>query len=93
MAKSQYSGDSPSLSLFSVQPGMSGSPEIILAKHTSFLAMRAMGASSAPASYVMNATTYAGESVDYARRLRDHRALKATLRTGRVLPSTTSTSH
>jgi hypothetical protein len=93
MAKSQYSGDSPFPPPISVQPGMSGSPEIIPAKPTSILAVPAMGASSAPASYVLNGSTYTGESVDYARRLRDHRARKGTLSTGRVLPSTTSTSH
>lgn len=91
MAKCQYSGDSPSLSLVSVQAGMSGSPEINPVKSTSVLAMPAMGTSFV--SYVLNGCTYAGESVDHARRLRDHRARPTTLGADRVLPSTTFTSH
>jgi hypothetical protein len=92
MAKSQYSGDSPFPSPISVRPGRSGSPEIIPVKPASFPAMPAIEASSVPAPYVLSggAAMYTGESVDYARRLRDHGVADATPRPDRVSPSTTS---
>lgn len=93
MAKSQYSGDSPFPSRFSERPGMSGSPETIPVKPASFPAMPPSETSSMPAPYVLNggAAMYTGESVDCARRLRDHGAAYATPRSDRVSPSTTST--
>jgi hypothetical protein len=92
MAKSQYSGDSPFPSPISVHPGRSGSPEAIPVKPTSFPAMPAIEASSVPAPHVRSggAAMYTGESVDYARRLRDHGVADATPCPDRVSPSTSA---
>ena len=94
MAKCQYSGDSPFPSLFSEQPGMPGSPEIVPVKPASFPAMPATRSSPVPTSYALSggAAWYTGENVDYARRLRDHGAAD-TAHPDRVSPSTTSTIH
>lgn len=93
MAKSQYSGDSPFPSRFSEYPGMSGSSGTVPVKPASFPAMPPTAALSMPAPYVLNgdAAMYTGESVDCARRLRNHGAAYATPRPDRVSPSTTST--
>jgi hypothetical protein len=92
MAKSQYSGDSPFPSPISVHPGRSGGPEIIPVKPASFPAMPTIEASSVPAPYVLNggAAMYTGESIDYARRLRDHGAADATPRPDGTSPTTIS---
>jgi len=93
MAKSQYSGDSPFPSPFSQRPGMSGSSGTIPVKPASCPAMPASEVLSMPVPYVLigGAAMYVGESVDYARRLRDHGVAGATQRPDRVFPSTTST--
>lgn len=93
MAKSQYSGDSPFPSRFSECPGMSGSSGTVPVKPASFPAMRLSEAASMPATYVLNggAAMYTGESVDYARRLRDRGAGYATPCPDRGSPSITST--
>ncbi|MEY9419436.1 hypothetical protein ABIF69_005878 [Bradyrhizobium japonicum] len=90
MAKNQYSGDSPFPSRFSECPGMSGSSGTVPVKPASLPASSAL---SMPARYVLNggAAMYTGESVDCARRLRDHGAAYATPRPDRVSPSTTTT--
>lgn len=94
MAKSQYNGDSPFASPISERPGMSGSPEIIPVKPASFPPMPAIGASPVPAPYILNggATMYIGESIDCARRLRDHGAVDATPCPDGISPSTTTSS-
>ena len=93
MAKSQYNGDSPFPSPFSMRPGLSGSPETIPVKPASFPAMPAIEASSVPAPYILTggAAMYIGESIDCARRLRDH-AADATSCPGGIFPSTTTSS-
>ena len=92
MAKNQYSGDSPFPSLFSEQPDMSGSPETIPVKFVPFPALPAIEASSMPPPYILNggAAMYIGESIDCARRLRDHGAADATPCPDGISPSTTS---
>lgn len=92
MAKSQYSGDSPFPSPVSECPGMSGSLKTIPAKPVPFPVLPAMEAASMPAVYILKDATaaYTGESIDCARRLRDHGAANATQRPDRVSPSTTT---
>ena len=92
MAKSQYNGDSPFPSPFSEYPGMSGSPETIPVKSASFPVIPAIEASPVPAPYILNGGTamYIGESIDCARRLRDHGAADATPCPDGISPSTTS---
>ena len=92
MAKSQYSGDSPFPSAISERPGRSGSPEIIPVRPASFPAIPAIEASPVPAPYILNggAAMYIGESIDCARRLRDHGAADATPCPDGISPSTTS---
>jgi hypothetical protein len=91
MAKSQYNGDSPFPSPISERPGMSGSPEITPVKPASFPAMPATEASPVPAPYILNGSAYIGESIDCARRLRDHGA-DATPCPDGISPSTTTSS-
>jgi hypothetical protein len=71
---------------------MTGSPETVPVKTASFPAMPAKS-SSVPASYALSggAAWYTGESVDYARLLRDHGAADTTPHPARVSPSTAST--
>ena len=92
MAKSQYNGDSPFPSPFSMRPGLSGSPETIPVKPASFPAMPAIEASSVPAPYILTggAAMYIGESIDCARRLRDHGAADAAPPLGGASSTTTS---
>ncbi len=93
MANSQYSGDSPFPPPISVQPGMSGGPEIIAAKPACVPAMPAIALPLMPAPYVLSGGTamYTGESAGYARRLLDHGAADATPRPDPVAPFPTPT--
>ena len=92
MAKSQYSGDSPFPSPFSERPGMPGSPVTLPVQRAPFPALPAIVASSMPPPYLLSggAAMYIGESIDCARRLRDHGAADATPRLGGAFPTTTS---
>lgn len=92
MAKSKYNGDSPFPSPFSARPGMSGSPKSSAVKPIAFPALSAIEAPSVTASYIRNgsAAMYIGESIDYARRLRDHGAVHATRPQGGATSITTS---
>ncbi|WP_024341351.1 hypothetical protein [Bradyrhizobium japonicum] len=92
MAECQYNGDSPFPPLFSLRPGMPGSPESSAVKPIAFPALSAIEAPSVIASYILNgsAAMYIGESIDYARRLRDHGAVHATRPQGGATSITTS---
>jgi hypothetical protein len=92
MAKSQYNGDSPFPSPFSMRPGLSGSPETIPVKPASFPAMPAIKAPCVPPPCVLKdgAAMYIGESIDCSRRLRDHVVADATARSSEPFPTTTS---
>jgi hypothetical protein len=94
MAKSQYNGDSPFPSPISERPGTSGSPEIIPVRPASFPPMPAIEASPVPTPYILTggAAMYIGESIDCARRLRDHGAADATPCPDGISPSTPTSS-
>jgi hypothetical protein len=71
---------------------MSGSPETTPVTSISFPALPAIEASPAPAHYILNggAAMCIGESIDYARRLRDHCAADSAPCPDGVSSSTTS---